>query len=367
MIVRSVVSVRLNFDLISHAMNVYDWFWSETFWFPEGKSWKDLQNDVDKNIYLPRAIDLHWALPIGLVLLFVRYAFERFILFPLGYLYGVKKKKSNTITVGDPVLEGLFKKNGFVSRNNLESVAKQTDMSVREVEVWLRRRRKLSVTAPISKFAECGWHCAFYIFSVTFGLITLWHKPWFSELKYCWKDWPKMHIANDVYWYYLIEMSYYWCLMFSLATDHKRKDWKEMTLHHCVTIALLYFSWVMNFVRVGSLILILHDTADIPLNLCKCAKYAGQLKQCDYFLCIFIPVWTLTRLIIYPFWILNSSTFEVKNYIQPFCAYYLFNILLIALQLLHLMWSYMIAKIAINDIKKGKFEDVRSDNDSEEE
>ena len=45
---------------------------------------------------------------------------HRFILFPLGYLYGVKKKKSNTITVGDPVLEGLFKKNGFVSRNNLE-------------------------------------------------------------------------------------------------------------------------------------------------------------------------------------------------------------------------------------------------------
>ena len=52
--------------------------------------------------------------------------------------------------------------------------------------------------------------------------------------------------------------------------------------------------------------------------------------------------------------ILNSSTFEVKKYIEPFGAYYLFNGLLIALQLLHLMWSYMIAKIAVNDIRKGK-------------
>ena len=59
-------------------MEVYNLFWTETFWFPEGKSWKDLQNNVDNNIYLPRAIDLHWALPIGLFLLFVRYVFERY-------------------------------------------------------------------------------------------------------------------------------------------------------------------------------------------------------------------------------------------------------------------------------------------------
>ena len=31
------------------------------------------------------------------------------------------------------------------------------------------------------------------------------------------------HIANDVYWYYLVELSFYWCLVFSMLTDHKRK------------------------------------------------------------------------------------------------------------------------------------------------
>ena len=44
----------------------------------------------------------------------------RFVLFPLGYWCGVKKKKSNSVKVGDPVLEGLYKKNGLVNRNNLE-------------------------------------------------------------------------------------------------------------------------------------------------------------------------------------------------------------------------------------------------------
>lgn len=349
-------------------MNVYNWFWSDKFWFPEGKTWKSLENQAGSNIYVPQAKDLYWAMPLGLVLLLCRYAFEAYILTPFGFWWGVKNKKTGDETKPDPLLENLYKKNGFVNRTNIESVAKQTDMSVQDVKMWLRERRKETKTPAIKKFNECGWHCVFYIFSFSYGLVTLWNKSWFSEMKYCWKDWPSLHIANDVYWYYLIETAYYWCLIFSLATDHKRKDWKEMTTHHLVTIALLYFSWVMNFVRIGSLVLLCHDVADIPMNACKCAKYAGKPKLTDALLVCFIPFWVISRIIIYPFWILNSSTFEVKKYIEPFTAYYLFNALLIALQILHIMWTYLIVKIAVNDVRKGKFEDVRSDTeDSDEE
>lgn len=347
-------------------MDVYNWFWSETFWFPEGKTWKLLENDSKSNIYVPQAKDLYWSLPLGLALLLLRYAVEAYILVPFGFWFGVKEKKIKAMP--DPMLENLYKKNGFVNKNSIESVAKQTDMTVQQVEVWLRKRRKQSTTPTIRKFTECSWHCIFYIFSVSFGLFALWDKPWFSEMKYCWKDWPSLHVANDVYWYYLVQMSYYWCLIFSIATDHKRKDWKEMTTHHLVTIALLYFSWVMNFVRVGSLVLLVHDTADIPLNATKCAKYAGRPKLCDALLACFIPSWVISRIIIYPFRIVYSSMFEVTAYIEPFTAYYMFIGLLIALQILHIMWTYMIAKIAVLTIKNAKFEDVRSDTeDSAEE
>ena len=40
------------------------------------------------------------------------------------------------------------------------------------------------------------------------------------------------------------------------------QDKKEMILHHLVTILLIYFSWACNFVRVGTLVLVVHDIAD---------------------------------------------------------------------------------------------------------
>lgn len=40
------------------------------------------------------------------------------------------------------------------------------------------------------------------------------------------------------------------------------QDFKEMVVHHLVTIALLYFSWCCNFVRIGTLVLVVHDAVD---------------------------------------------------------------------------------------------------------
>lgn len=38
-----------------------------------------------------------------------------------------------------------------------------------------------------------------------------------------------------------------------------------MIVHHIVTMFLLYFSWVVNFVRIGTLVLLVHDAADFPM------------------------------------------------------------------------------------------------------
>ena len=45
------------------------------------------------------------------------------------------------------------------------------------------------------------------------------------------------------------------------------QDKKEMVLHHIVTITLIYFSWAVNMVRVGSLVIVVHDIADPWLNV----------------------------------------------------------------------------------------------------
>jgi hypothetical protein len=42
-----------------------------------------------------------------------------------------------------------------------------------------------------------------------------------------------------------------------------------MFVHHIATLALLWLSWGDNFTRVGSLILVIHDCADISLEVNK--------------------------------------------------------------------------------------------------
>ena len=47
-----------------------------------------------------------------------------------------------------------------------------------------------------------------------------------------------------------------------------------MIVHHVATVVLLYFSWVMNFVPVGTLVLLVHDAADSWLAV----SYSNPLR-----------------------------------------------------------------------------------------
>ncbi|XP_052802967.1 ceramide synthase 2-like isoform X2 [Mya arenaria] len=281
---------------------------------------------------------------------------------PLGYWLGVKKKKFPRL---NPTLEEYIKQNGSVYKLDTREISKQTDVPVRDVERWLRDRQSLAKPSDIKRFVECGWHFTFYSCSFFGGLVMLWQKSWFWTTVNCWLDWPNQHIDNDVYWYYLIELSFYWCLVFSVVTEHRRKDFVQMIVHHVVTILLVYFSWSLNFVRVGTLVLITHDAADFPMAAGKMMKYSGHKTMGEILLGVFIIVWILSRLIYYPVFVLYCSLVEIYAGVEPFPSYYFFNVLLIVLQVMHIIWTYMIARIAFLTISKRELKDVRSDSESD--
>ena len=55
--------------------------------------------------------------------------------------------------------------------------------------------------------------------------------------------------------------------MVSQFFDRARKDFWEMFIHHLVTLILIFFSWTANLVRIGTSVLLLHDMADIMLEV----------------------------------------------------------------------------------------------------
>lgn len=83
-------------------------------------------------------------------------------------------------------------------------------------------------------------------------------------------------------------------------------------------------------------------------------KYTNYQILCDIIFGFFAVTWIVTRLGVYPSWILYSTTIDAPQIVEMFPAYYLFNGLLSMLLVLHVIWTYFILKILYKAFHTGK-------------
>lgn len=118
-----------------------------------------------------------------------------------------------------------------------------------------------------------------------------------------------------------------------------------MFIHHIVTVLLLSFSWTCNFHRIGTLVMVLHDFADIPLDGAKICSYLKMQRLSNILFAILAFSWIFTRIGLLPYRVISYSTYYALDVVEMFPAYYIFNSLLCALQVLHIIWTVLILKI----------------------
>ncbi|XP_053149962.1 ceramide synthase 5 isoform X4 [Hemicordylus capensis] len=146
------------------------------------------------------------------------------------------------------------------------------------------------------------------------------------------------------------------------------QDFLIMFIHHLTAVVLITTSYITNMVRVGVLILCLHDVSDSFLEVAKMANYAKYQRLCDATFILFTVMFIATRLGIFPIWILNTTLFESWEIIGPYPSWWFFNGFLLVLQLLHVVWSYFIICVAYKALARGKvLKDERSDVESSSE
>ncbi|KTG44249.1 hypothetical protein cypCar_00041217 [Cyprinus carpio] len=260
------------------------------------------------------------------------------------------------------------------------------------------------------------WRFTFYLYIFTYGVRFLKKSPWLWNTRECWYNYPYQPLTVDLHYYYILELSFYLSLLFSQFTDIRRKffrariedvlcpitaspvytllfvchastlfftllhvflifiiiinllaesDFLLMFLHHVATISLITFSYVNNMARVGTLVMCLHDAADILLEAAKMANYGKCQRLCNVLFVMFALVFISSRLGVYPVWILNTTVFESWEIVGPYPSWWVFNVLLVLLQALHTFWSYLIVRIACRAISRGKVsKDDRSDIES---
>lgn len=137
-----------------------------------------------------------------------------------------------------------------------------------------------------------------------------------------------------------------------------------MLSHHVVTVMLMSFSWTCNFHRVGSLIMSLHDCADIFMEAAKALNYAKIKKLADPVFGTFVISWVVTRLGWFPR-IYYGCLFQTRMPAYP--AYFFLNSLMTILLFLHLFWTYLIYQMIEDTFKKGGLmKDSRSSSEDED-
>eukprot|EP00403_Amphidinium_massartii_P014495 CAMPEP_0178426556 /NCGR_PEP_ID=MMETSP0689_2-20121128/29294_1 /TAXON_ID=160604 /ORGANISM="Amphidinium massartii, Strain CS-259" /LENGTH=344 /DNA_ID=CAMNT_0020048243 /DNA_START=59 /DNA_END=1093 /DNA_ORIENTATION=- len=247
----------------------------------------------------------------------------------------------------------------------------------------LRKQRQMT-----QKFTQSAMEAIAYGSFFMFGLVIVPVQPWSWPSAMWWQEWhagppsPHMWMRRDLRCYYILYGARYVSFGISGLLEYKRKDFIEMQVHHWVTVILVLLSYVYGWIRVGTIVMVLLDPADVPLHIAKMFKYgadAGGPRSAkfqfvaDRLFEIFAVVFFISRLVLYPYtcWSAKDESIdvwskEVGRQWEHDAAEWLAVILLFTLLVLQVYWFALIIRVAITMARTGKADDVRSDDEGEE-
>lgn len=135
---------------------------------------------------------------------------------------------------------------------------------IRPIAIWcgIRNRDKQS------RFMEQFYTAIYFGISGPFGLYVMSRTPvWYFNVPGMYEGFP--HRAHEALFkaYYLLQASY-WAqqsLVMVLGLEKPRKDFKELVLHHIITLSLIGLSYRFHFTYIGIAVYITHDVSDFFL------------------------------------------------------------------------------------------------------
>ena len=177
----------------------------------------------------------------------------------------------------------------------------------------------LSKRRTMHKFQDQMWQLFIHGSMTAFELYILFvedHGAWTkeeragvlnNEFASLWTPHPYNQPNNtSLHLFYLVQLAIWIDTCFSHRfIEERHKDYVMMYVHHLVTILLVLGSYANNYLRVGTVILFLHDSSDVFLDLLKIFNYLKLEGRRGCFIIEFaflanLLVWAYTRLYIFP-------------------------------------------------------------------
>ncbi|XP_064230600.1 LOW QUALITY PROTEIN: ceramide synthase 2-like [Aotus nancymaae] len=282
-----------------------------------------ISSDKGGRVYA-KASNLDITLPLALLFLIILYFFELYVATPPAAHLNTNSEKTQLWAPPNATLEHFYLSSGKQPKEvEMEFLSRQSGL-----------RCHCNRPSLLKKFLEASWRFTFYLIAFITGMAITGDKPWFYDRKKAWEGYPIQSTIPSQYWSHVVQLSFYWSLLFSIASDVKQKDFKEQIIHHVATIILLSFSRFANYIRAGTPITALRDSSDYLLASAKMFNYVGWKNSCNNIFIVFAIVFIITCLV-YP----------LELY-PAFFGYYLFSSMMGVLQLLHIFWACLIVHMA---------------------
>jgi len=180
-----------------------------------------------------------------------------------------------------------------------------------------------------------------------------------GDVARAWEGFPYSAVTEPVKRYYLLELSYHaHSLVFHLFSAH-RNDFVEMTLHHICAVVLVTFSYFANWVRVGALVLFLHDLADVTAYAVKAVVDTRFTALTLSAYGALLAVWGYTRLYVFPFFVIREAVPPVPEGESASFAWSTSYCMLLVLQGLHIYWYILFLIMGYRFAVSGKTVDIQ--------
>lgn len=223
--------------------------------------------------------------------------------------------------------------------------------------------------AKVTRCCDSIFKCVYYLLVTMWCYALLRDEPFLprvlggsGETRFCWTDnYPLQVVSPGLRHFYLLAVGYHLSEVVMLLLEVRHPDFWEMLLHHGVACSLVLYSYLLNYVRIGSLVLLLHGATDVFIYLSKAIVDTPNTRCtiASYFALVAAYAWF--RIFAFPVAIMRSAWVEsVREAGGSIFGWGYLNFALSLLFLLHMYWFGLILKIGTHFRKTGQAKDLQS-------
>ena len=244
----------------------------------------------------------------------------------------------------------------------------------------------------ILKFGEYVFRLLYHFCITVVGFWYFSDKEWWDPerggTKNLFMGYPSHPIQPGMTWYYLVQSAYNLEALLSLVelsfvvrfhsfssgrfpvtvgwSETVRGDFQEMFVHHIVTNLLVIGSSWIRMTRAGSMMFMVHDISDVPVDLSKLANFLKWKVSTAICFATMVALWFYYRLVVLPFTIYKAVLTEAilvveHDFVDAIfykCYQPFFAVLIGLIIFLHLAWFGMFLQMGYLLLFKGETHDL---------